>query len=71
MNEPFTPEELKRHLDRIGADEVLRGGLATGPGIEPEDVITALRTTPSGSGTPGFEATLRALVEARRTRGAP
>ena len=63
-------DELMRELDRIGADELLRTGLVTGPDIDPEDVFTALRTTPSGSGTPGFEATLRALGEARRNRAA-
>ena len=64
-------DELLRELDRIGADELLRTGLVTGPDIDPEDVWTALRTTPTGSGTPGFEATLRALGEARRKRAAP
>ena len=71
MTGPLTNEEREHHLDRIGADELLRRGLATSSEFDAEDVFTALRTAPTGSGTPGFEATLRALMEARRARTRP
>ena len=70
MTGPLSYQELMRELDRIGADEALRSGLVAGPGITPEDVQAALRATPTGGGTAGFEATLDAIVGARRAREA-
>ena len=61
----MTPEELEAEFDRIDADEFLRDGLATGPGITGADVVAALRGTPTDGGTPAFERTLLAIVAAR------
>jgi hypothetical protein len=64
---PVLPlDELLRELNRIGADEHLRNGLAVGPGITPEDVRAAFRATPDGAGTTGFERALRTQLETRR-----
>ena len=70
MQPPLPYDELQRELDRIGADSLLRGGLATGPGVTPEDVRAAFRATADGAGTEGFIAALRAEVAARRAREA-
>ena len=68
MSEEFSSRELLRHFDRIGADDALRNGLATGADVTPEDVIGALRETPDGAGTAGFERALRARIAARRAQ---
>ena len=65
----MTDSEVFRHLDRIGADELLKSGFASGPGITPDDVLEALRTTPDGAGTAGFKKRLTEVVEERRARG--
>ena len=68
MKLPWTWEEWERELDRIDADEFLRSGLATTGGITAEEVWLAIRTTPTGAGSSGFEATLLAIVDARKAR---
>ena len=66
---PILPlDELLRELDRIGADEHLRNGLATAPGVTADDVRSAIHATPDGAGTAGFERALRTQVAARRAR---
>jgi len=56
--------ELDREFDRIGADKHLRSGFAsTDPRVTMDLVLAALRATPTGSGTPGFERTLTAMLE--------
>jgi len=69
MQLPWTREEWERELDRIDADEFLRSGLATTGGITTDDVWLAIRTTPTGAGTSGFDATLQAIVDAREATG--
>jgi hypothetical protein len=59
-------DELDKEFNRIGADENLRRGLATtDPRLTLELILSALRATPVGAGTPGFERTLRRMLEAQ------
>ena len=62
--------EVFRHLERIGASEMLRNGFASGPDIKPDDVIIALRTTPDGAGDAGFVKRLREVAAERMAREA-
>ena len=62
----ITPEEMEAEFDRIGADEHLRSGFAANGDVTVEDVVVALRTTPTGGGTPAFLATLTEVVRLRR-----
>jgi hypothetical protein len=59
-------QEMEAEFDRIDADEHLRSGFGANAEITPEDVATALRTTPTGGGTPAFLETLKEVVRARR-----
>ena len=59
-------EEMEAEFDRIGADEHLRSGFAGNGDVTVEDVVVALRTTPTGGGTPAFLATLTEVVRVRR-----
>jgi len=66
VNFPMSWVELDKELERIGADKYLRGGLSiTGGSVTGEDVALALRTTPDGAGTPGFEKRLGEVIAAR------
>jgi hypothetical protein len=66
----MSSEELDKQLERIGADGYLRGGFSVrGRGVTGEDVALALRTTPDGAGTPGFEKRLQEVIAARRAKG--
>ena len=57
-------DELDKEFERIGADQTLRRGLAsTDPRVTLDLILAALRATPSGSGTQGFEETLRRMLE--------
>jgi hypothetical protein len=58
-------EELDQEFDRIGADAHLRQGFAsTDPRVTLDLVLAALRATPTGAGTQGFEETLTKMLEA-------
>jgi hypothetical protein len=57
-------DELDKEFDRIGADEYLRRGFAsTDNRVTLDLLLAALRATPTGAGTPGFERTLRNMLE--------
>ena len=65
MSTQIPYEELDKEFDRIGADDNLRRGFAsTDPRVTLELVLSALRATPNGAGTPGFEKTLRRMLVA-------
>jgi hypothetical protein len=58
-------EELEREFDRIAGDADLRGGFATtDPRVTMELILAALRATPTGAGTVGFERTLKTMLDA-------
>ena len=65
----MTRNEVVEQLERIGAGHFLMSGFAVGGDVHAEGVEAALRTTPDGAGTVGFEERLREVVAARKSSG--
>lgn len=66
MPDPFGAasfqQKLREELDRIGADEALRNGLAVEGPISPEQILAAFRATPDGAGSQALYANLTTIL---------
>jgi len=58
---PFQ-QQLRHELDRIGADDALRDGLAVEGPVTPEQILAAFRATPDGAGSRTFYANLATVL---------
>ena len=57
-------QQFRGELDRIGADDALRDGLAVEGAVTPEQILAALRATPDGAGSQMFYANLMTVLRA-------
>jgi hypothetical protein len=62
---PDLQKQFAQELVRIGADETLRAGFATNVPMTPNQVLAALRATPSGAGSQAFYAELERVLGGR------